>query len=111
MYMVIAKKKEDILKFIVPEINMVAAEILFETEDDEIIAKGFLNELKSKNINIWLNAITLGAEERFNLSAYYDDDMSIENDGQGWKWLIERGANMIQTDWPALLKKYREELK
>ncbi len=109
MYMVIAKKKEDILKFMVPEINMVAAEILFESEDDEIIAEDFLKELKSKGIKIWLNAITLGKE--FNLSAYYDDDMSLENDGQGWKWLIERGADIIQTDWPVLLKKCREELK
>lgn len=111
MYMVIAKKKEDILKFMIPEINMVAAEILFQTEDDEIIEENFLNELKAKNIKIWLNAITLGVEEEYNLSAHYDDDLSLKNDGQGWKWLMERGADMIQTDWPFQLKKFRDRVK
>ena len=108
MYMVIASKKEDILKFMIPEINMVAAELLFESEDSEIIDSEFLDYLKSKNIKIWINSITLGS--RFNLSAHYDDNLSILNDGQGWKWLIDKGVDIIQTDWPALVKSYRKTL-
>lgn len=108
MYMVIASKKEDILKFMIPEINMVAVELLFESEDSEIIDNEFLNYLKSKNIKIWVNSITLGS--RFNLSAHYDDNLSILNDGQGWKWLIDKGVDIIQTDWPALVKSYRKTL-
>ena len=108
MYMVIASKKEDILKFMVPEINMVAAEILFTEEDAEIIDREFIEFLKEKNIKIWLNSITLGS--RFNLSAHYDDNLSIEKDGEGWKWLVDRGAEIIQTDWPGLLKEFRKSL-
>lgn len=108
MYMVIASKKEDILKFMVPEINMVAAELLFESENSEVIDTDFLNYLKSKNIRIWINSITLGS--RFNLSAHYDDNLSILNNGEGWKWLIEKGADVIQTDWPILLKNLRKSL-
>ncbi|WP_300362384.1 glycerophosphodiester phosphodiesterase family protein [Fusobacterium sp.] len=108
MYMVIASKKEDVLKFMVPEINMVAAELLFESEDSEVIENEFLNYLKNKNIKIWINSITLGS--RFNLSAHYDDNLSILNDGEGWRWLIDKGVDIIQTDWPALVKNYRNVL-
>ena len=109
MYMVIASKKEDVLKFIDPEINMVAAELLFKEETDEIISKEFIDLLKSKNIKIWVNSITLGS--RFNLSANYDDNLSIEKDGEGWKWLADHGADVIQTDWTALLKDFRNNYK
>ena len=108
MYMVIASKKEDILKFMIPEINMVAAEILFKDENDEIINKEFLNSLKEKNIKIWVNSISLGS--KFNLSAHYDDNLSLLNDGAGWKWLVDRGADIIQTDWPRLVKDFRDSL-
>lgn len=108
MYMVIASKKEDILKFMIPEINMVAAEILFKEKDAEIMNEEFLRFLKERNIKIWVNAITLGSA--FNLSANYDDNLSIINNGEGWKWLIEHGADIIQTDWPLLVSNFRNKL-
>lgn len=109
MYMVIANTKEEVLKFMIPEINMVAAEILFKEETDEIISEEFINFLKSKNIKIWLNAITLGT--RFNLSANYGDNLSVEKDGEGWKWLADHGADIIQTDWPGLVRDFRNNYK
>ena len=108
MYMVIASKKEDISKFMIPEINLVAAEILFKNENDEIINKEFLDSLKDKNIKIWINSLNLG--KKSNLNAHYDDNLSIANDGAGWKWLVGRGADIIQTDWPRLVKDFRDSL-
>lgn len=106
MFMPIVWTKNDILKFINKDINMVAVEILFKKENDEIIDDKFLKELKEKNIKIWINAITLGKEEKYNLSAWRDDDLSIENPDLGWGWMIDKGVDIIQTDWPNLLKNY-----
>ncbi|MGL5278153.1 MAG: glycerophosphodiester phosphodiesterase family protein [Cetobacterium sp.] len=106
MYMPIARKKDDILKFIHSEINMVAAEVLFTKKDDEIIEEEFLKSLAEKNIKIWVNAITLGGYEKHNLSAFQDDNDSLLNDGAGWSWLIDKKIDIIQTDWPYLLKMY-----
>lgn len=106
MFMPIARKKEDIIKFIHPNINMVAAEILFSGEDDEIIEDKFLKSLAEKNIKIWANAITLGGYETHNLSALKDDNNSLLNNGEGWNWLINKKINIIQTDWPYLLRSY-----
>lgn len=106
MFMPIARKKEDIIKFIHPNINMVAAEILFSGEDDEIIEDKFLKSLAEKNIKIWANAITLGGHEKHNLSALKDDNNSLLNNGEGWNWLINKKINIIQTDWPYLLRSY-----
>lgn len=106
MYMPIAKRKEDILKFIHPEINMVAAEVIFCSKDDEIVDDKFLKSLAEKNIKIWANAITLGKYEKHNLSAFQDDNNSLLNNGAGWSWLIDKKIDIIQTDWPYLLKMY-----
>lgn len=106
MYMPIARKKEDILKFIHSEINMVAAEVLFSNKNDEIIEDDFLKSLTDKNIKIWVNAITLGGYEKHNLSAFQDDNSSLLNDGVGWSWLIDKKVDIIQTDWPYFLKVY-----
>ena len=53
----------------------------------------------------WVNAITLN--DRIVLSAGLDDDNSIKNSyDENWGKLIEMGFDMIQTDWPALIKEY-----
>lgn len=106
MYMPIARTKEDVLKFIDKDINMVAAEILFFTEEDEIISEDFIKFLKEKNIKIWVNSITLGGLERHNLSTWKDDNLSLIDPDKGWGWLIEKDFDIIQTDWPHLLANY-----
>lgn len=108
MYMVIARKKEEVYKFLNSDINLVAAELIFTDKNQEIVSKEFLEELKEKNIKIWINSITLGAEEKHNLSGNYDDNNSFE-DNSGWKELVKIGADIIQTDWPSLLKQFRDK--
>lgn len=111
MYMSIAKTKDDVLRFIDKDINMVAVELLFKKEDDEIISNEFLSFLKEKNIKTWVNSITLGGLEEHNLSAWKDDNTSLENPDKGWGWLLEKNFEIIQTDWPYLLKNYIENKK
>ena len=61
-----------------------------------------------------MNAITLGNfnkhddSPRNDLYGGLDDDISILDDpAKGWGKLMDKGIEIIQTDWPALLYDYR----
>lgn len=63
-----------------------------------------------KSIKLWVNAITL--DNKTILSGGHDDNKSIlQNPNDGWGWLIKNGFDIIQTDWPYLLKQYAKQLK
>ena len=54
----------------------------------------------------------LSAEERNVISAGYTDNVSIEKGfDQGWGKLLDLGFDVIQTDWPELIVRYREQRK
>ena len=43
------------------------------------------------------------------MTAGYDDDRSVkEGFDQGWGVLLDKGTDVIQTDWPELLSRYRD---
>jgi glycerophosphoryl diester phosphodiesterase len=110
MYMPIIKNKDEWEKVKTFDINVAAVELIFENTDSPLISKEFIEELKKESVLIWANAITL--DDTIILSALLDDNTSIEKSfDEGWGQLIERGFNIIQTDWPALLRDYRNSRK
>ena len=69
---------------------------------------GLIEELHSKGYFVWFNSITLSCLERHILCAGYDDERSLkEGFEKGWGVLVRKHTDIIQTDWPALLSKYR----
>lgn len=61
--------------------------------------------LRDRNIAPWVNAITL--DDDTTLSGRLDDNHAIsEGFQENWGRLIEIGFEIIQTDWPAILKGY-----
>lgn len=105
MYMPIVKNMDEWELVREYDINLVAAELIFETLESPLIQKEFIDKLHEDGILAWANAITLN--DSIILSAGLDDDNSIENSyDENWGKLIEMGFDMIQTDWPALIKKY-----
>lgn len=87
-------------------INTVAVEIIFETFDADVIQKEFIDELHNQGILIWINALSLNDD--ITLSAELEDNGAIMN-GYDTTWgrlVDEFKADVIQTDWPALLKPY-----
>ena len=87
------------------DINLVGAEIIFDTEDHPLANPEFLAQMKADGQFCWGNAITLGGQ--FNLSAWHDDDNALlQNPDDNWGWLVKQGFNVIQTDWPLLLHEY-----
>lgn len=112
MFMPIAKCPEDIeLALSYENINIVGFELIARGEDDPLWQDSLIEKLHDMGYFVWYNAITLSRQEKHILCAGYDDDRSIkEGYDAGWGELIRKNTDIIQTDWPALLSRYRDSL-
>lgn len=103
MYMPIMKdiNEWDIVKK--HDINVAAAELIFEDLESPFLDAEFMKELHDLGIAPWVNAITL--DDDTVLSGKLDDNNAIKNSfEENWGKLIDLGFEIIQTDWPALVK-------
>lgn len=108
MYIPIIKSPDEWYMVKAFNINVAAVELIFESLDDSVVSSKFISELEKEGIILWVNAIKLNG--KITLSAGLDDELSIlEGYDSGWGKLIDMGFKIIQTDWPALLKKYINE--
>lgn len=76
-----------------------AIEILFHTEYDQAISKETVNKIRA-HTNVWCNALDDGE------NAGHNDSLSLMDPESGWGWLLERGANIIQTDHAKKAEEY-----
>ena len=97
---------EDLLK---RKINYIGAEVLFKTEDAEVASAAYIEDMHKKGLLLWANAIVY--DYRAVLTAGHTDDSSLTGDPySGWGWLVDRGYDIIQTDWTLSAKLYLDEV-
>ncbi len=108
MYMPIVRTMEEWEQVRKYDINLAAAELLFKGTEDPLADTGFIQDLREQGIVPWVNAITLNDKDV--LSGGLDDNHAIA-DGfdKNWGKLIDMGFQIIQTDWPALLRNYIDQ--
>lgn len=88
------------------EVNIVGVEIKVETIDNDFFQKNNIDKIKENNLFVWINALTM--DDNKKLFAGFDDNTSlIKGADSGWQVILEKGADIIQTDWPALLSEHR----
>lgn len=105
MYMPIIRTKEGWELTERYQVNIVAVEVIFEHLEDGVVQPEFLADIHKKGILLWVNALTLNDD--ITLSALLDDNRAIMNGfDTAWGKLLDMGFDIIQTDWPALLKPY-----
>ena len=86
-------------------INCIGAEICFDSEEDPVAGEQYVEEMHGRGKVIFANAIVYNYKDV--LAAGYSDDTSIiKGPEYGWGKLIDRGYDIIQTDWCAMLKSY-----
>ena len=91
-------------------INVIGAEVIFDCEDAEVISKSYVEGMHKKGLMVWVNTIIF--DERSVLSAGHTDDISLtDSPDAGWGWVIDRGVDMIQTDWTLSLNQYIKSRK
>lgn len=112
MFMPIVKTIEDI-EFVksYKNINVVGFELIVNSEDSPLYSDKLIESLHKEGYFAWVNAITLSALEKHILSAGHGDNESLElGFDKGWGVLINKHFDIIQTDWPELLSKYRDKI-
>jgi glycerophosphoryl diester phosphodiesterase len=110
LYMPIVYKPEDLKLAQNRKIRMIAAEIIFDSKDNLLVAPEMIDQYHRDGLLVWANAITLN--DWTNLCAHCDDNNSVMfGPDEYWGWLIRRGFDILQTDWPLLLKTYVQSQK
>ena len=106
MFVPMVRTKDEITdKLIKDGIKVIGAEILFDSESDDVISDEYITSMHEKKLLIWANSIVYN--EKDVISAHHTDDISLtESPDKGWGWLIDKKVDFIQTDWLLALKGY-----
>jgi len=72
-------------------------------KDEKSSVDDALALMKSKGITIWINALW------DDLCGGHADNKALKEPDAHWGWIIRKGANIIQTDYPIELIKYLKE--
>ena len=108
-YMPIVKKEDKVTEALLKrKINLAGAEVIFTTEEDQTASPEYIEWMHKNGLLLWVNAIIYNYKDQ--LSAGHSDDVAMVSDPDyGWGWLVDRGYDIIQTDWALPLRLYLEE--
>jgi glycerophosphoryl diester phosphodiesterase len=96
---------EEVLKY---KLNLIGLELIFTDLASPLIQEESMQSYHSKKLLTWVNTITL--DDDLVLSALLDDFRAITvSEQETWGRLIDKGFDILQTDWPMLLRKFVEE--
>lgn len=106
MFLPIVRGTDDVTDALVAEgMNCIGAEVLFRTLDEPCCSPAYIEEMHAKGRILFVNAEVY--DYKAVISAGLTDDASITNGpASGWGRLADMGFDVIQTDWPGLLKSY-----
>ena len=105
-YMAVAWDRDDFTEELLKrKMRYVGVEALFASEDKPICQEGYVRSMADRGMVMWANAIVY--DYNTVLTAGHTDDIAVSADpDNGWGWLVDRGFNIIQTDWPLALSRY-----
>ena len=98
---------DEVLQF--DALNLVGIELVEADSSAELCQPETIRYIHSKGLFTWVNSLVLtDADPIEALYGGYDDDISIKQDpALGWGHLMDMGIDVIQTDWPSLVRDYR----
>ena len=86
-------------------VKPIGFELIFRDEASEFANDEFIEKMHNEGYILWVNALSIW--DNCNMSAMHNDETAILEDmNKGWGWLIDKGYDVIQTDWPLLLDNY-----
>jgi len=105
-YMVIARDRDWFSDGLAKRnLRYAGVEALFSEDDAPICSEEYIRSMNERNLLVWANSIIYNYKAV--LAAGHSDDVSVSDDpDKGWGWLVKRGFNIIQTDWPLALSRY-----
>ena len=89
-------------------INYIGAEVIFNSDDDEVCSSDFIDMMHRDGKLVWANSIIYNYKDQ--IAAGHSDDTSVlGNPEMGWGWLAQRGFDFIQTDWVGVMTRYLDK--
>lgn len=89
-------------------VNFVGSELVFSTEESPLVQDAYLERQHKKRRLLWVNSILYSY--KIQLSGGHSDDIAVTGDPDyGWGWLIDKGFDIIQTDWVMQLRSYMSD--
>ncbi len=106
MFMPILKQRDEFSEQLEKmKVNFVGSELVFADESSPLIQEEYIAREHKKGRLLWGNTILYSYKAQ--LSAGHTDDIAVTgNPDYGWGWLIEKGFDIIQTDWVMPLRNY-----
>ena len=96
---------DDHERLMAKNINYVGVEALFYSDEDEIVSREFIEKIHAQGKLMWANSIIYDCKQQ--IAAHHSDDTALTvSEDLGWGWLVDRGFDIIQTDWPMMLIDY-----
>jgi hypothetical protein len=87
-------------------VNVIGVELIAATNDSPFLNKAALAPLRERGAILIVNAeVLVGGTALF---AGHDDDETLFGTGPGWSKLLDLGFDVIQTDWPWVLRNHIE---
>ncbi len=106
-YMVITRKDTFSEQLNKRPMRYIGTEVLFKDENDPLASHEYIERMHAMGLKVWVNAIVYNY--RTVLAGGHSDDVAMTNSEEnGWGWLIDRGFDIIQTDWTLPLKLYMD---
>lgn len=111
MFMPIIKEKDEVTEMLEGmKLNFVGSELVFAKDDSPLVQEEYIEAQHKKGRLLWANAILYSYKSP--LSGGHTDDVAVTgNPDYGWGWLIDKGFDIIQTDWVMPLCNYIESRK
>jgi glycerophosphoryl diester phosphodiesterase len=107
MYMPIISTPAHIDEVLKYKLNLLGLELLFSSLDNPLVQAERMQSYHARQLLTWVNTITLDDDQV--LSGGLDDFRAITVSEQDtWGRLIDMGFDILQTDWPMLLRKFAE---
>ncbi len=89
-------------------VRIAGVEVLFDREDAPVASDEYIETLHRQGKLIWVNPIVYN--KTAVLTAGHTDDAAVAgNRDFGWGWLIDKGFDILQTDFTAQLRRYIKE--
>lgn len=89
-------------------INYVAAELVFPVENSPLAEDAYIRSHHDKGRLLWCNTILYNYLKP--LSGGHTDDVAVTGDpDKGWGWVVDKGFDIIQTDWTMALRAYLDK--
>ena len=111
MFMPIYKEEDTMTELLEQmNVNFVGAERVCAREDSVFASEAYIRSHQDKGRLLWANPILYYYKSQ--LTGGHNDDIAVTSDPEfGWGWLVDKGFDILQTDWPMPLRHFLDNRK